>query len=126
MGKDSNVMAIGGYSENKTILDSTEHGTISSNWTVWHGKHAYSGRLRNLANMAEQGQVILVLISPQTECLFLYQVAQKLKMVKQRQAVKYIMSMTIPGQLHTICYSQGLVMLLLKLETRYLLLEDQD
>jgi len=51
--KDSNVMAIGGYSENKTILDSTEHFTISSNWTIWHGKHAYSGRLRNLANMAE-------------------------------------------------------------------------
>jgi len=52
--KDSNVMAIGGYSENKThktILQTTEHFTVSTNWTVWFGKNSWSSK--KLAHMIE-------------------------------------------------------------------------
>jgi len=39
---DSNVMAMGGYSENKTILKSAEHFAVSSNWTEKFGKSSWS------------------------------------------------------------------------------------
>ena len=60
----------GGYSENKTILKSTEYFSISKNWTVESGKSQYRGN-KELADMlvSRSGHACSLLTSQRSKIL---------------------------------------------------------